>query len=394
MARDGATRASAEREHPASAALRLASRSARLPLEALRFLGTAQRRRHVRPPAGAPPGELAVPDHAYATQIRVLAWDETDLEEREAAAEEISPPDPTRGRVTWIDVEGFADRAALERLGQAFGIHPLALADVVHVPQRPKAELYGERLLVVTQMARLAEGGEVAVEQVGLVIGPGWLVTFQEGPGDVFDPLRARIRTGGTRIRSQGVDFLAYSIVDAVVDGYFPVVEALGAVLEDLEEEVLLAPSPAVLARIHATRRTLLHLHRVQWRQRDAIGTLLRDESLPFSPPVRPYLRDVHDHAFQSLDAIESYRDLAVSLMDVYLSTTSNRLNEVMKLLTVMASVFIPLTFVTGVYGMNFDRMPELHWRYGYPAVWGVMVVLAVGLLVWFRRRGWLRSLS
>jgi magnesium transporter len=187
-----------------------------------------------------------------------------------------------------------------------------------------------------------------------------------------------------------GADFLAYALLDAVIDGYFPVVEAIGGILEQLEEEVVAGPGAAALARIHATRRTLLHLHRVQWRQRDAVHTLLRDESFPFSEPVRIYLRDAHDHAFQTLDAIETYRDMAVGLMDVYLSSTSHRMNEAMRTLTVMASVFIPLTFVVGVYGMNFERMPELHWQWGYPAVWGVILAIGFGLLAWFRRRGWL----
>jgi magnesium transporter len=173
-----------------------------------------------------------------------------------------------------------------------------------------------------------------------------------------------------------GADFLAYALLDAVIDGYFPVVEAIGGILEQLEEEVVAGPGAAALARIHATRRTLLHLHRVQWRQRDAVHTLLRDESFPFSEPVRIYLRDAHDHAFQTLDAIETYRDMAVGLMDVYLSSTSHRMNEAM--------------IVAGVYGMNFERMPELHWQWGYPAVWGFMLATGFGLLAWFRRRGWL----
>ena len=287
-------------------------------------------------------------------------------------------------------MQGFANRDALERIGQVFGIHPLALADVVHIPQRPKAEMHDDRLLIVTQMAQLTEAGEIEVEQVSLVLGPGWVVTFQERPGDVFEPVRERVRSTTARIRHMGADFLAYALLDAVIDGYFPVVEAIGGILEHLEEEVIAGPGAAALARIHATRRTLLHLHRVQWQQRDAVHTLLRDESFPFSEPVRIYLRDAHDHAFQTVDAIEIYREMAMGLMDVYLSSASHRMNEVMRTLTVMASVFIPLTFVAGVYGMNFERMPELHWEWGYPAVWGFMLATGCGLLAWFRRRGWL----
>ena len=369
----------------------VASRSGRISLEAVGFLGASHRRRRVAPPAGAPPGALAVPVHAVETRIRSICYDAETLGERSIESlEELSELAEAEGRVTWIDVQGFANRDALERIGQVFGIHPLALADVVHVPQRPKAEMHDDRLLIVTQMAQLTEAGEIEVEQVSLVLGPGWVVTFQERPGDVFEPVRERVRSATARIRHMGADFLTYALLDAVIDGYFPVIEAIGGILEQLEEEVMAGPGAAALARIHATRRTLLHLHRVQWRQRDAVHTLLRDESFPFSEPVRVYLRDAHDHAFQTLDAIETYRDMAVGLMDVYLSSTSHRMNEAMRTLTVMASVFIPLTFVAGVYGMNFERMPELHWEWGYPAVWGVMLATGFGLLAWFRRRGWL----
>lgn len=369
----------------------VASRSGRISLEAVGFLGASHRRKRVAPPPGAPPGALAVPVHAVETRIRSICYDAETLDERSIESlDELSELGEAEGRVTWIDVQGFANRDALERIRQVFGIHPLALADVVHVPQRPKAEMHDDRLLIVTQMALLTEAGEIEVEQVSLVLGPGWVVTFQERPGDVFEPVRERVRSATGRIRQMGADFLTYALLDAVIDGYFPVIEAIGGILEQLEEEVMAGPGAAALARIHATRRTLLHLHRVQWRQRDAVHTLLRDESFPFSEPVRIYLRDAHDHAFQTLDAIETYRDMAVGLMDVYLSSASHRMNEVMKTLTVMASVFIPLTFVAGVYGMNFERMPELHWEWGYPAVWGFMLATGFGLLAWFRRRGWL----
>lgn len=366
-------------------------RKGRIPIEALRFLGASHRRKRVAPPPGAPPGALAVPVHALETRIRSTCYDAETVDERDIAAlDELSGLESPEGRIAWIDVQGFANREALERIRQVFGIHPLALADVVHVPQRPKAEMHGDRLLIVSQMARLTEAGEIEIDQVSLVLGPRWVVTFQEGPRDVFDPVRERIRNGTGKIRTTGADFLAYALLDAVIDGYFPVVEAIGGALEALEEEVMTGPGATALARIHAARRTLLHLHRVQWQQRDAIHVLERDESFPFSEPVRIYLRDTHDHAFQTVDVIDAYREMAVGLMDVYLSNSSNRLNEVMKTLTVMASVFIPLSFLAGVYGMNFEGMPELHWRWGYPAIWGVMFTTAFGLLAWFRRRGWL----
>ena len=370
-----------------------AGRSARLSLEALRSLGAPHRKRRVAPPPGAAPGTLIVPEHARETEVRWIVYDGDSAREGVLASlDELAGLATHAGSVAWVDVRGLGDRAALERIGEVFGIHPMALADVAHVPQRPKAEMHDDRLLVVTQMAHLDETGRIKIEQVSLVLGPRWVISFQEDPGDVFDPVRERIRTPAAKIRGLGADYLAYALVDAVIDGYFPVVEAVGDLLDELEEAVVTAPSPAVLMRIHAVRRTLLQLHRVQWRQRDAVAGLLRDEAFPLSEAVRVYLRDAHDHAFQTLDSIETYRDMAVGLMDVYLSSSSNRLNEVMKTLTVVATIFIPLTFVVGVYGMNFDWMPELRWRWGYPTVWLAMIAIGGGLLTWFWRRGWLRA--
>jgi magnesium transporter len=370
---------------------RLVEASAELPRGAFRLLERPATRRRRRPPSGAAPGEMVVPADAPEPTIRAVRYSGATFEQHT-----IDDPESLRAliddpaSITWIDVEGFGSRSILARIGEVLDIHPLALADVVHVPQRPKAELYGDRLLVISQMARVIEEGRVDIEQVSLVLGPRFVVSFQERPGDVFDPVRTRLGTAGTRIRTMGPDYLLYSLVDAVIDGYFPVIEALGDAVDALEEEVILRPTPATLARIHATRQTLLAMHRVQWRQRDALSLLLRDEALPITPEVKPYLRDAHDHAYQTLDAIETYRDLVVGLMDLHLSSASHRLNEVMRTLTIVATVFIPLTFVAGVYGMNFDVMPELHWRWGYPAFWIAMIVLAVVLLAWFRRRGWL----
>ena len=290
----------------------------------------------------------------------------------------------------WIDVEGLGNPDVLREIGGLLEIHPLALADVANVPQRPKVELYADRLLLVCHQAMLTSQGEIDFEQVSLVLGPGWVVSFSEKPGDVFEPVRARIRSPQMRIRRMRADFLAYALIDAVVDAYFPVVEKLGNDLDELEDEVMGRPTRATLERMHAIRRQLLQLHRLQWRQRDAIATLWRDETFPITEPVRPFLRDVHDHAFVVLDSIETFRDLSVSLMDVYLSAASNRLNEVMKTLTLVATIFIPLTFIVGVYGMNFDVMPELRWRWGYAAVWVAMIAIGGGLLAWFRRRDWL----
>lgn len=379
------------KDTPAAWARRAAGESTEVPREALDFLGRLPLGRRRGPAGGAVPGEMVLPEDSPEPKLRSMSYGADGLDEQEIG--EVAALRPLLGvpdRTVWIDIEGFGNRRVLEEVGESFGIHPLAMADVVHIPQRPKAELYDGRLLVITQMALLTDEGDIDIEQVSLVLGPGWVVSFQDRPGDVFDPVRERIRASRTRIRQQGADYLMYALIDAVIDGYFPVVEALGGVIDALEEEVVEQTSRAALTRIHATRRTLLRLHRVQWRQRDAINGMLRDEALPLGEDVRLYLRDAHDHAFQTLDAIETYRDMVVGLMDLYLSSASHRMNEVMKTLTIVATIFIPLTFLAGVYGMNFEYMPELHWRWAYPVIWLLMVGLGVGLVAWFRRRGWI----
>jgi magnesium transporter len=329
---------------------------------------------------------------ASPPRIHAISYDPDRLEEREIEDVEMLASYREVSGVVWVDVSGFGNEPTLRRIGEIFGVHPLAMADVVNVPQRPKVEDYEDRHLIVTQMARLRENRSVELEQLSVILGPGWVLTFQERPGDVFEPVRQRIRAGVGSIRRMSPDYLAYALLSAIVDGYFPVVEALGEEIDRLEEEVMERPAPSTLHQIHEMRRMLISLHRIQWRQRDALGSLLHEELSPFTATVRVYLRDVYDHSVQALDVIETSRDLVVGLMDIYLSTISNRMNEVMKTLTVMASIFIPLTFLAGIYGMNFEYMPELHWRWAYHAVWGVMIVIATGLLIWFRTRGGIGS--
>jgi magnesium transporter len=346
------------------------------------------------PGVGARPGDFMVPAGEAPTRIRVMSFNEAALEERA-----LEHPGELRsyvedGRVVWIDAHGFGDESVLHQLREVLGLHPLAMADIVNIPQRSKAETYDDRVLVIMRMASVGEDAAIDFEQVSLVLGPGWVATFQELEGDIFDRIRERIRVPGSKLRQMGADYLAYSLLDAIVDGYFPVIEACGDLLDQLEEEVVDQPMRDTLSRIHAARRLLMFIHQLQWRQRDAIGVLLRDEFERFSDPVRLYLRDVHDHAMQTLDAIENFREMCVGLIDIYLSSTSNRLNEIMKTLTVVASIFIPLTFIAGVYGMNFANMPELRWRWGYPLVWIVMLAVTLVMLLMFRRRGWLERRS
>jgi magnesium transporter len=347
--------------------------------------------RRARTP-GARPGTMRIAADASPPRIHAISYDLDGLDEREIEDVEILQSFPEVPGVVWVDVSGFGDESTLRRIGEIFGVHHLARADVVNVPQRPKVEDYDDRHLIVTQMAHLREPRSMEVEQLSLILGPGWVLTFQEQPGDVFEPIRQRIRVGVSPIRRMGPDYLASALLSAIVDAYFPVVEAMGEEIDRLEEEVIGRPTPSTLHQIHEVRRMLISLHRIQWRQRDALGSMLHGEPSPFTPEVRVYLRDVYDHSVQVLDVIETSRDLVVGLIDIYLSAISNRTNDVMKTLTIMAGIFIPLTFIAGVYGMNFEYMPELHWRWAYHAVWGVMVVITTGLIISFRTKGWIGS--
>lgn len=355
----------------------------------MRIAGTANLFPSRRPPPGARPGEFVVPEDAHPTSVRAVIWDAERLEEREVhGPEDLKAATECHG-LTWIQVVGLGDGSVLGWIRDVLGVHPLAVADIANVPQRPKFEDYGDRDLVIAQHVRILEDEGVEMTQISIVASPHWVVTVLEEPCELFEPLHERLRSHAP-IRRMGADYLAYAIIDAVIDGYFPVLESLGELLGELEEEILSRASRESLVRLHAVRRVLTTLHRTMWRQRDALSQILRGDGKPFGEGVRVYFRDAHDHALQVLDAVESYREVTVGLMDVYLSTISNRLNEVMKTLTIMASIFIPLTFIVGVYGMNFEWMPELGWKWGYPAVWIVMISVSLTLLWWFRRRGWL----
>jgi magnesium transporter len=341
-----------------------------------------------KPPVGAHPGVLALPRNGPERRIHTVRYAPGTLEESEVT--EIAALAPLRGgpSVAWIEIDGLGDEAGLQELGRMFDIHPLALADVVNVPQRPKAESYEGHDLVIAWMARLDEEGECELEQVSFLIGPHWVISFEESGKDVFDPVRARIR-GGATIRAMGADYLGYALVDTLIDGYYPVIEAVGEVLEELEDEAVERPTRATMGRIHAARRLILTLARTMRQHRDALNGLSRGESPRISADVRVYFRDAYDHAVQINEVLESYREIAVSLMEVYLSSVSNRMSEVMKVLTVIATIFIPLTFVVGVYGMNFEYMPELRWRLAYPVLWALMLGAGSAMWLYFRRKGW-----
>ncbi len=356
----------------------------------MQIVGTAGLFTRRGPPAGSPPGSFVLPQDTCATTIRALIYADGRCEERVITSSAELEAAANASGVTWIAIEGLGDGAALHWLRDALGVHPLAVADIANVGQRPKFEDYGDRDLIISQLVLADEDEDVTIEQVSIIVGPGWLVSVLERPRPVFEPIRERIRSGTAAVCKLKQDFLAYVLLDAVIDSYFPFVEQVGEVLNDLEEEVAGRPDQRSQNRLHVVRRTLLSVHRVMWRQRDAISQIMRDERSPFGDAVRVYLRDLLDHSVQVLDSIETYRDVCVGLSDLYYSSVSNRLNEVMRTLTVISTIFIPLTFLVGVYGMNFENMPELQTRYGYFVVWGVMLVVAGLLLYWFKRRGWL----
>ena len=348
------------------------------------------RRRHK---VGLPPGSL-VPVEVPAlerVQLTVMDYDAGKLEELESATVEECLPFKDAPTVTWLDLVGLQDMELVARLGSEFGLHPLVLEDLVNTQQRPKLEDFQDYLFLVMKMITFSEDTHrVEDEQVSVILGPRYVISFQERPGDIFGPVRERIRTGKGRIRTMGPDYLAYSLVDAVVDHYFVVLEGLGEWIEELEDEVVSAPVPATMEEIHRVKREMLLLRKATWPLREVISALGREGTSLVTAPVRIYVRDVYDHTIQVLDTGETLRDIVSGLLDTYLSSVSNRMNEIMKVLTIMASIFIPLTFIAGVYGMNFRHMPELALPWAYPAVLALMVMIALGLLAYFRRKRWL----
>lgn len=346
------------------------------------------KRRQRRPPVGASPGTLQVAKDAPPPQIAAIGFGPQGVVERKPVGLDDITALRSSCNVLWIDVTGFGDVATLQRLREMFDLHRLALEDVVSLHQRAKVEDYGSHGFIVLRM--IDETAAHETEQLSLFVGPGFVLTFQERPGDCFEPVRQRLRDPSGQIQKRGSDYLAYALLDAVVDAYFPVLERLDGRLEQIEETILGTGGETPVRELYAQRRCMLELRRAIWPLRDAFGTLVRGETKHFSASVQPYLRDVHDHVVQLLDLLENCREMSSSLIELHMSTSNNRLNEVIKLLTIISTIFIPLTFVVGIYGMNFDDMPELHWRWGYPAVLAVMVAVAGAMVLWFRRRRWI----
>jgi magnesium transporter len=325
------------------------------------------------------------------TKISVFDYDATNFLEKDIKNVEESFAFRDTATVTWINIDGVHDADIVEKIGGHFGIHPLILEDIMNTSQRPKLEDLGETLFLVIRMISLdRKGKDIVSEQLSLVIGPNFVLSFQEEPGDMFDPVRERIRKGKGRIRKMGPDYLAYALIDAVVDQYFFVLEQLGERIEVLEEGLITNPRSETLREIHALKREMIFLRKSVWPLREVVSGLERAESDLIKPTTNIFLRDVYDHTIQVIDNIETFRDMLSGMLETYLSSVSNRMNEVMKLLTIIATIFIPLTFIAGVYGMNFKFMPEVEWRWGYFFVWGVMIAVGVIMLAFFRRKKWL----
>jgi magnesium transporter len=349
---------------------------------------TPKRRIHKRAPPGSKPGTLIADPQAPAPVVRAFGWGPAGSEELERA--DVAQLAALRARhpLVWVNVDGLGDVKIIRALGELFGLHPLALEDVLNTYQRAKVEPYPGQIFFVARMLEPGEG--LATDQLSLFFGPGWVVTFQERAGDNFDPLRARLRAHEPELCGRGSDYLAYALIDAVVDGYFPALEQLGERVDLLEHEALHHPGPRTLHGIHALKADLLLLRRAVWPMREAVHGLARQEHAGITPDTRLHLNDCYDHTVQVMDLAENYRDIASSLVEIYLSSISNRLNEVMKVLTIITTIFIPLSFIAGVYGMNFDNMPELHSRWGYPLTLLAMGLVALGLVFFFRRKGWI----
>ena len=361
----------------------------------LRLIDAAPGRRIVERrvgPVGAAPGTLIedpdAPDATASVYHYTPAWCEHRDIERVGPNEAAALRSVARSEgVTWIDVVGVRDASAVGAIGEAFGLHPLVQEDLANTTQRPKLEFYDDQAFVVARMVHPETG---AVEQVSFVLGEGYLLTFQEAPGDVFAPVRQRLETDGSRVRGHGADYLLYALLDLLVDGLFATVERLGDATEALEEAVLGNPGDGVRAALAGLRREVIIVRRAAWPLREVVSRLWRDESALVGETARLFLRDVHDHVVQAADALETLRDVIAGTQDLYLSVVSSRQNEVMKALTIVGAVFLPLTFLTGLYGMNFDRMPELHLPYAYPVFLIVLTAVTLLTLVVFRVKRWL----
>ena len=343
--------------------------------------------------SGLPPGSLVhIGERKVQTpKISIIDYDATKFQEEEIQAVEECFVFKDKPTMTWINIDGLHQTEILEKLGDCYGFHPLVLEDILNTDQRPKMEDYGDYVYIVLRSLEYNhQKEEIESDQISIIMGQNFVFSFQEKEGDTFDPIRERIRSGKGRIRKMGADYLTYSLLDSIVDNYFILLEKLGERIEFLEEQLVTSPTPETLQTIHNLKRELLFLRKAVWPLREVVGSLERGESSLIQASTRIYLRDLYDHTIQVIDNVETFRDMISGILDIYLSSVSNRLNSVMKVLTIIATIFMPLTFLAGIYGMNFKYMPELEWRWGYPFICFVMMGIGIFMLFYFKKKKWL----
>jgi magnesium transporter len=322
--------------------------------------------------------------------ITIIDYNEKEYQKKEVKTVEECFPFKEKDSITWINIDGVHNTTIIEKIGECFGIHPLILEDIGDTTQRPKVEDFEDYLFIVIKMLYYNSKGKIQAEQVSLILGKNFVISFQETKGDVFDPVRERIEKEKGRIRKMGSDYLLYRLIDAVVDNCFSVLEKMGDEIEDLEKDIVERVAPESLHDIYSFKKDMILLRRAVWPLREVINAFTRESPALITEDTDIYFRDVYDHTIQVIDTVETFRDMLSGLHDTYLSSISNKMNEIMKILTMFASIFIPLTFIVGIYGMNFSLMPELKWRWGYFTVWGIIILVGVSMIFYFKRKKWL----
>ena len=343
--------------------------------------------------AGLPPGTLVHigKESTEKARITILDYDQTNFQEKEVKSVEECFPFKETSTVTWINIDGIHQIEIIEKIGNHFDLHPLILEDILNTEQRPKLDDFEDYVFLVLKMPYFDEkNNTIKIEQISLILGPNFVISFQELEGDVFHPVRERIKNGRIRIRKSKTDYLIYALIDALVDNYFTILEKIGGRIENIEEALMAEPGPKTLHDIHNLKKEILFFRKAIWPLREVVSNLERGELTLINETTRVFLRDVYDHTVQVIDTIETYRDMLSGMLDLYISSIGNKTNEVMRVLTIIATIFIPLTFIAGLYGMNFEYMPELKWRWSYPLVLLVISVTGIFMLFYFRRKKWL----
>lgn len=342
--------------------------------------------------AGLPPGTLVHVGKQKTENVRItiIDYDQKNYQKKEVKSVEECFPFKDTSTVTWINIDGIHQIDTIDKIGKYFNIHPLILEDILNTEQRPKLDDFEDYVFVVLKMPYFnKENNKITIEQISLILGSNFVLSFQENEGDVFDPVRERIKNGRVRIRSAGSDYLVYALIDAIVDNYFTILEKIGERIESIEEELVTEPRKDTLHAIHDLKSEILFIRKFVWPLREVISGLERGELTLIKDSTRIFFRDVYDHAIREIDTIEIFRDMLSGMLDLYISSIGNKTNEVMRVLTIIATIFIPLTFIAGLYGMNFEYMPELNWRWSYPCTLLVLVVTGISMIFYFRRKKW-----